>query len=133
MSLTPLLIRVRDSGLSLRVREETGGLVYSPCSALIPELREELVAHKPELLEILTWRESTAHDLLKNAAAYLAEFYVDRRSPDCDLMDLDSHEEAIDAAIAGQDMFALRVAVREWVLVALAAFKATDCAKGAPS
>lgn len=107
-NLTPLLVRVREAGLTLRA--DRGNLIYRPKDKLTPELREQLLRHKPDLLELLTWRESTAHALLKDAMSYLAEFYV----AGSDLAALDPHEERIDAAFHDRDMFALRVAVREW-------------------
>lgn len=130
-NLTSLLLRVRDAGMTLRVREETGGLVYSPADRLTGELREELVSHKPELLELLAWRESVAHELLQDAMAYLAEFYIEAGSPECELVGLDAYEDAVNEAFAARDMFRLRVAVREWVEAGLVAFRAKDRDRGA--
>ncbi len=45
-NLTPLLLRVRDAGLTLRA--DRGNLVFAPKDKLTPELRAELVVHKPE-------------------------------------------------------------------------------------
>ncbi len=54
-NLTPLLIRLRDAGLIVEV--EGDALAVWPVRALTPELRAELLEHKPELLELLTWSE----------------------------------------------------------------------------
>ncbi len=113
MNLTPLLVRARDAGLTVRV--DAGDLVVTPRAMLTPEIRAELLQHKPELVEALTWSESVAHTLLKDAMAYLAEFFIKSGSQAGCLVALDRHEDAIDAAVAEEDMFALRVAVREWV------------------
>lgn len=70
------------------------------------------------------WRESDAHVLLQDAAAYLAEFYVTAGRPGVDVDDLDPFEDAIDYAMGRCDMFALRIAVREWVRAGVGLFKA---------
>ena len=121
-NLTPLLVRAHGAGL--RLRAETGDLVAFPKALLTPELRSELLTHKPELLEALAWDEATADALLKDALAYLNEFYVKGGKPDFDLEALHNPEDRINEAFANRDMFALLIAVREWVQAVLAAFEA---------
>jgi TubC N-terminal docking domain len=128
-NLTPLLIRVRGSGVTLAV--EGDALAVSPRGALTPELRAELVRHKPELLELLAWRERYAYALIKDALAYLAEFYLEAGSPDCDLSAMLAPEEEINEAFASRDMHLLRVAVRGWVEAGLGAFREMEGARGA--
>ena len=118
--VTRLLLKARDAGLRLEVEDDT--LVVSPADKLTLELREELLRHKPELLKALAWRESDAHKLLKDAMAYLSEFYVDG---------LDAHEDAVNEAFYERDMFALRVAVREWVQARVAMFRTQGRDRGA--
>lgn len=122
VSLTPLLVRARNAGLSLRVKN--GYLVVQPKELLTPELRVELAYHKPELLKLLVWDEKRAYALLEDAHAYIAASYTRARPPDYALDVLDSHEEKIDEAFAQEDMSALRIAVREWVEAALRTFEA---------
>lgn len=130
-NLTRLLIRARDAGLTVQVdKVDNGDLFVWPVRALTPELRAELLRYKPELLKLLTWSESTAHTLLKDAAAYLNEFYLEA-GPECDLVGLDPHEAAIDAAMMESDMFALRCAVREWVRAGVAMFRSKERDRGA--
>jgi hypothetical protein len=123
-SLTPLLLRARDAGLTLAA--DRGDLVITPRSALTPEIRAELLANKAELLDLLTWSEPVADALLKDAAAYLAEFFFEARTPDCHLAGLDAYEVAIDEAFYEQDMFALRIAVRAWVQAGVGMFRANS-------
>ena len=121
-NLTPLLVRASEAGL--RLRADAGDLVAVPRSQLTPKLRSELLAHKPELLEALAWNEAAADALLKDALAYLNEFYVKGGKPDFDLAALHDPEDRINEAFANRDMFALRITVREWVQAGLAAFEA---------
>ncbi len=118
--LTRLLVRVRDAGLTVQV--DDGDLVVWPSRALTPGLQAELLEHKPELLELLTWSESKAHALLKDALAYLAEF---------DIEGLDTYEDAVNEAFAARDMFSLRLAVRGWVRAGVAMFREMERARGA--
>lgn len=113
VSVAPLLLQVRDAGLRLEV--EGDALAVSPSDKLTSELREQLLRHKPELLKALTWRESEAHKLLKDATAHLAEFFIGTGLQTGDLMVPDPFEDRIDAAMVARDMFGLRIAVREWV------------------
>lgn len=122
-SLTPLLVRARDAGLT--VRADAGDLEVSPAAKLTPEIRAELLRHKPELVELLTWSESAAEDLLKNGLAYATEFAVDQ-----DLGAHQDHQDAVNEAYYAQDMFALRVAVREWARACVAAFRAQQRDRG---
>jgi hypothetical protein len=57
-TLTPLLLRVRDAGVRLCVREDTGALAARPSSKLTPELRA--------LGDYKRWREALegVHDAL---------------------------------------------------------------------
>ncbi|MDP9476476.1 MAG: hypothetical protein M3R38_12470 [Actinomycetota bacterium] len=105
-NLTPLLVRARDAGLSLRA--EGGCVVASPRALLAPELREEIARHKAGLLEVLRWDEDAAVALLKAAAEYLEDAYLRAGSPDLP-------EDPFLDAHAARDMFAYRIAVREWV------------------
>ncbi len=119
-SLTPLLARAQEAGLKLEA--EGPDLVYTPRGNMTPELRAELLEHKPELLELLTWSEPKAHVLLRDALAYLSEF---------DIEGLDAHEDAVNEAFAARDMFSLRIAVREWVRAGRAMFEAKQRDRGA--
>jgi hypothetical protein len=123
-SLTPLLVRARDVGLNLRA--ENGYVVVRPKELLTSELRVELRQHRPELLELLAWDEERAFALLQEALRYIAERHWSVGAPDLALDVLDGPEEKINEAYAREDMFALRIAVREWVEAALGAFEATN-------
>ncbi len=118
-SLTPLLLRVRDAGLAVRV--DGDDLVVTPRFKLTPEIRADLLRHKPELVELLAWNEKVADDLLKDAFAYLKEFFIE---------DPETHMDAVNEAFDKRDMFGLRIAVREWVSVRVAMFRATERDRG---
>ena len=128
-TLSLLLLRLRDDGISLRV--DSGDLVVSPGSRLAPELRKELRIHKAELLKALTWDEEAAYTLLKNALAYLAEFRLQAKSLDYDPISHWRHHDRIDEAFAAEDMFALRIAVWEYFQDGAASFRAHQKDKGA--
>ncbi len=127
-NLTPLLVRARDAGLTLRA--EDGYIVATPKARLEPELREEIVRHKAGLLEALRWDEGEAGALLKAAAEYLEE--PCRRAGlrggvpwrvQQDLLEaLPDGNRLLDAHVA-RDMFAYRIAVREWVQETRAALR----------
>ncbi len=117
-NLTPLLIRARDAGLSLRVDDAC--VVASPRALLAPELRDEIAHHKAGLLEALVWDEDAAYDLVRKALAFLNESHQQAGVPDdFSLEPLDGPERRIDAACEERDMFSYRVATREWVLAGL--------------
>lgn len=129
-SLTYLLLKARDEGLSIEV--DGGDLAVSPGGRISPELRDELIAHKPELVEYLEWgSDERACQLVRDALEYLAVEYIRAELPDYDSGLLEGPERAIDEAYAARDMFALRVAVREWVRVGVAAFGAKERDRGA--
>jgi tubulysin polyketide synthase-like protein len=123
-SLTPLLIRTRDAGL--RLRTENGYVVVRPKDLLTSELRVELTRHKTKLLELLAWDEERAFALVQEALRYIAERHRSTGAPDFALYVLDGPEEKINEAYTREDMFALRIAVREWVEAALGEFEATN-------
>jgi hypothetical protein len=102
----------------------SGGL--SGLEAHARALRAELLRNKQALLELLTWNDPVAEALLKDATAYLSEFFTKTGKPDCELTDLDVYEEAVDAAFAERDMFGLRVAVRRWVSAARTLFESAQ-------
>ncbi len=130
VNLTPLLIRARDAGLSLRA--EDGDVVATPKGRLTPELRDEIVRRKAELLEALRWDEAAAIALLKDAAAYLngplqiaLEHLeeTDRRAVYSDLP-----EDHLVEAFEARDMFRYRINVRLWVQKAKATLReAEEC------
>ncbi len=117
-SLTPLLIRARNAGLSLRA-EDGYYVVATPKARLTPELRDELARRKAELLEALVWDEDAACDLARKALAYLNKSHQRAGAPDFSLEPLDEPERRIDAACEERDMFTLRIAYREWVQAGL--------------
>ncbi len=116
-NLTPLLIRARDAGLSLRA--EDGYVVASPKARLTPELGAELAHRKAALLEALAWDEDAAYDLTRKALAYLNESHQRAGAPDFSLEPLDEPERRIDAACEERDMFAYLIATREFVQAGL--------------
>ncbi len=116
-NLTPLLVRSRDAGLSLRA--EDGCVVASPRALLTPELRDEIARHKGALLVELRWDEDAAYDLARKALAYLNDSHQRAGAPDFSLEPLDEPERRIDAACEDRDMFVFRIATREWVLAGL--------------
>jgi len=129
-NLTHLLLKARDEGLSIAVTGED--LAVTPGGRISTELREELVAHKRELVEYLEWvSDEWACQLVREALAYLAVEYIRAELPDYDPDLLDGPERTIDEAYAGRDMFGLRVGIREWVEAGLAAFKVTVRDRGA--
>lgn len=128
-SLTPLLVRARDAGLSLRA--EDGYVVATPKARLTPELRDEIARHKAGLLEALAWDDDAAHALIKDALAYLNEFYLGADTPDCDLSAMHAPEAAIGEAFGDHDMHLLRVAVRRWVKAGVGAVRDTGRDRGA--
>jgi hypothetical protein len=127
--LTPLLIRARESGLRLTV--DGPDLIYIPRANMTPELRVQLLKHKQALVDLLTWRESEAYKLVKDALSFLAEFYLEAGSSDCDLSAMLAPEEEINQAFASRDMHLLRVAVRGWVEAGLGAFRELERDRGA--
>jgi hypothetical protein len=94
-----------------------------PKSVLTPELKLDLERHKSELLDYLKWDSELAYRLLKDALDDLAKDYVRAGKPDYTL-DAWNHSEAIDEAFKAEDMFALRIAIWEWVEEVLQAFEA---------
>ncbi len=117
-NLTPLLVRARDAGLSLRVGG--GYVVASPRALLTPEIGAEIARRKAGLLVELTWDEDAAYDLARRALTYLNEYHQRAGAPDdFSLAPLDEPERRIDAACEERDMFSYRVATREWVLAGL--------------
>jgi hypothetical protein len=116
-SLTPLLIRARDAGLTLRA--EDGFIVATPKARLAPELRAEIARHKAELLGVLAWDADVAHDLARKALAYLNRSHQRAGAPDFSLEPLDEPERRIDAACEARDMPAYRIATRPWVRAGL--------------
>ncbi len=127
-SLTPLLIQARDAGLSLRA--EDGCIVASPRALLTPELREKIARCKAELLEALVWDEDAAYDLARKALAFLNESHQQAGAPDdFSLEPLDGPERRINAACEERDMFALRIAYREWVQAGLEGVKRAQRAR----
>ncbi len=120
-NLTPLLVRARDAGLSLRA--EDGCVVASPRGRLTPELGAEIARHKAGLLAVLRWDEDAAVALLRAAAEYLDDAYLRAGSPDLP-------EDPFLDAHAARDMFAYRIAVREWVQETRAALREIERARG---
>jgi hypothetical protein len=119
-NLTPLLVRARDAGLSLRA--EGGFIVATPKARLEPELRDEMARRKAELLVELTWDEGAAVALLEGAAEFLEapcrraglrEGVPWRVQQDL-LEALPDGNRLVEAHVA-RDMGAYRIAVREWV------------------
>ncbi len=98
---------------------------------MTPELRAQLLKHKLALVNLLIWRESEAHKLVKDALSYLAEFYLEAGSPDCDLGAMLDPEDLINEAFVARDMHLLRVAVRQWVRAGVEAFRGVDWDRGA--
>ncbi len=126
--LTPLLVRARDAGLSLRA--EDGCIVATPKALLAPELRCELARHKAELLAVLAWDEDAAYDLARKALAYLNESHQRAGAPDFSLEPLDEPERRINAACEERDMFAYRIATREFVQAGLRGIERAKRARG---
>jgi TubC N-terminal docking domain len=119
--LSKLLVRAREAGLTLRA--ENGYIEASPKSKLTPELKTELREHKAELLASLRWDEERAYTLIEDEVACLAKAYSKAGSPDYNVEALKEPEDRINEAYAREDMFALRIAVREWVLAKRHAFE----------
>lgn len=112
-----LLAELADRGLLLYAAGDK--LRYRPREAFTGEDLERMKAHKSELLELLRWDEAAAHELVRDALAYLAEFYAEGSS----LGVLHEPGDQVDDAIARQDMFAVRAAVRDYVRAGLAEFR----------
>ena len=121
--LTELLVRAQAAGLMLQAKEDS--ILVTPKSRLSLELRAELREHKAELSRYLRWDEAEAYALVKDTLAYLAKFYLEAGSPDADIVSLQEFKDRLDDAYTREDMFALRVAVREWIEAALGAFEST--------
>lgn len=121
--LTELLMRAQAAGLVLQAKEDS--ILVTPKSRLPLELRAKLREHKAELSGYLRWDEAEAYALVKYALAYLAKFYLEAGSLDANTIFPREFEDRIDDAYAREDMFALRIAVREWVEAVLGAFEAT--------
>ncbi len=128
-NVTPVLLRARDAGLTVRV--DGDALEVGPRSRLTPEIEAELLANKAALIEALAWTEEAADALLADASAYLNEFYVKADKPDLDLTALDELEARVDVAYAEGDMFTLRIAVRVWVRAGVDLFGTQQAKKGA--
>lgn len=82
-NVTPVLLRARDTGLTVRV--EDNALEVGPRFRLTPKIKADLLANKAALIEALAWTEQAADTLLADATAYLNEFYVKADKPDLDL------------------------------------------------
>ncbi len=119
-NLTPLLVRARDAGLSLRA--EDGYIVASPKARLTPGIGAEIARRKAELLAVLRWDEDAAVALIKAAAEYLDDAYLRAGSPDLP-------EDPFLDAHAARDMFAYRIGVREWVEETRAALREIERAR----
>ena len=118
-----LLVLAHDAGLVLKV--DSGYIVAGPKSRLTPELRSSLQEHKAEIIGLLQWDEQKAQVLLSAAMADLNQVYIQGGSPDFDVEALNDYEDRIEETYARGDMFALRIAVREWVEASIKAFDAT--------
>ena len=121
-NLIPLLVRAHNAGLVLRA--DSGYIVARPKSRLTPELRSSLQEHKAEIIGLLQWDEQNTQVLLSAAMAYLNETYIQGGSPDFDVEALNDYKDRIEESYALGDMFALRIAVREWVDATIEAFDA---------
>lgn len=128
-NLTLLLLKARDEGLTLQV--DGDDLAVSPGGRISSELRKELVENKAELVELLRWDDGRACDLFRDALAYLAAEYIEAELPAILPDRLDGPEDAIDEAYAASDMFALRIAVREWVAAGIEMFGVRQGDRGA--
>lgn len=69
-----ILELARRAGLAMRVNGAT--LAYRPAERMTPELRELLVAHKPEVIALLNDAHQTAAELI-DAAMHVCDYWGD--------------------------------------------------------
>ncbi|VTS01848.1 unnamed protein product [Gemmata massiliana] len=124
MSATDLLVTLRRRGLALSV--VAGKLVVQPATALAPADREDIRAHLPALVAILTvereqfdrpepeagaaWDQHAAHRLMFEADALVEALGVNGRCPE-----IDTAAEAVYRAHVAHDPRAFRNAIERFV------------------
>ncbi|PLS86694.1 MAG: hypothetical protein CYG60_05905 [Actinobacteria bacterium] len=126
-----LLVRARSADLTLEAKG--GSVLVTPKTNLSPEMRDELRRVKGELSAYLRWDEEGAYALWKDALSYLAPFYREAGSPDFDLEALHEPWDRVEDAFACEDMFALRLAVHDWVLAGRRAISGHDAKDAGPA
>ncbi len=119
--LNKLLVRARSAELTLKAKGDS--VLVTPKSKMSPEMRDDLRRVKAELSAYLRWDEEKAFALWKDALSCLAPAYLEAGSPDFDLEVLREPWDRVDDAFARGDMFALRIAVRDWLQAGLRAFE----------
>jgi hypothetical protein len=66
--LTSLLSRLADQGLRMELRDEQ--IAVTPKNRLTPELRDEILQHRPDVLELLRLHGSSLLPLFRNAPTW---------------------------------------------------------------
>ena len=129
--LNKLLVRVRSAGLALEPKD--GSVLVTPRAKITQEMREDLRRVKVELSVHLEWDGEGAYALWKDALSYLAPFYRESGSPAFDFEALHEPHDRIEDAFTREDMFALRLAVRDWVLAGRRAIAGHGAKDGGPA
>lgn len=116
LNLNDLMREVAEQGARLVVKKDRLGI-----DGDVPDrLRAQIIEHRTELTRYLTYDQETAYALLRDARAYIAERFVVGAE-----LDTEDFDERIAQAELAEDMWALRTAVREWVLAWIQAISRT--------
>lgn len=107
--LNELIAEIHESGASLTVEKGKLGI-----RGKVPDrLRASIRENQQALTKYLTYDQETVYELLRAARAYIAERYLTAAKLELENETLD--QQTAQAEI-NEDMWALRIAVREWVL-----------------
>lgn len=79
---------------------------------LPPDLKAQVTENLEPLKEHLTWNRPTGVQIVKHALSFLAPRYIKWAENPFD----GYYQSLIDEAFVAEDMWALRVAIRGWVL-----------------
>lgn len=110
--LNELMAEIHETGASLVVEKHMVGIKGKVSDRLRDRVRE----NREALAEYLTYDQEAAYELLRAARAYVSERYRTGSELDTDLLD-----HLIEEAMVIEDMWALRIAIRRWVLAWLEA------------
>ncbi len=120
----PTLVRARDAGVVISA--VPGELTVTPASRVPPGLRLAIRSLYPELIEVVTWNDATARELILDALCQLQEFYLWTGASSSvyeRLRALEAPTGLISGAWRRADMHLLRVVLHLWVRAGIDAYR----------